>query len=355
LEIKIKDNIIGDNNPVFIIGEMAWSHDGSVENAKKIIKAIYEAGGDAISMHLTSMPDYMTKDYMSKSGKTISGDKNKINVYEYLSEINLSEEEWEELFSYAEELGLITCSQCNDSTSLNFSRKLNPDVHVIAASCFIEEIFVKEISKTMKPIILRIGGATLGEIKRTISLIKESGNNHIILLHGIQTYPTNIEDTNIRSIPTLKQMFSLPTGIADHTDAELDFAFIVPLLAIALGANVVEKHITYDRSKKGEDFESALNPDGFKKLVKHIRLTEKVLGDYSIKSLSDAEIKYRDVSRKKTVAKVDIKKNQIIKESMLTFKRADDGINPTKIKYVLGHKAKCNIKKDQGITLDKIL
>ena len=355
MEIRIKNRIIGDNNPVFIIGEMAWSHDGSIENAKKIIKAVSEAKGDAISIHITCMKEYMTKQYRGKTGITISDGKRQLSIYDYLEKINLKNEELADLFLFSKKLGLITCSQCNDLSSLKFSNEINPDIQVIAASCFIENNLVEQIAKTQKPIILRIGGATLGEIENTISLIKENGNNKIILLHGIQMYPTNIEDTNISFIPTLKNLFSYPAGMADHTDAETDIAGIIPLLAVTLGANAIEKHITYDRGKKGEDHESALNPREFKNLVSNVRLTEKALGQSSIVFSSPKERGYREVVRKKTVAKNDIHKNQTIAPQLTSFKRADEGISPDELRYFLGRKVKYKIKKDEGITPEKLI
>jgi len=354
MDILIENKKIGDGHPAFIMGEMAWSHDGSIKNAKEIIKAISDAGGDAISMHLTNMEDYMTKTYLGNKGITVSGGETRSNIYDYLVKINLSEEDWIELYLYAKNLGLLTCAQCNDMQSLIFSMKLKPDLYVIPAACFVEEDFLKAIAKTKKPIILRIGGATKEETKAAISLLRKTGNSRILLLHGIQMYPTRIEDTQIRLIPTFKKLFLLPTGMADHIDADLEFALIAPQLAVALGANLIEKHITYDRSKKGEDFESALNPDEFKKLVKEIRCTEQALGSPLIRPLSDAEIKYRGVVRKNTVAAVDIKKQQVIKKNMITFKRSDEGISPDESKKIIGKKAKCDIKKDEGITLAKI-
>jgi sialic acid synthase SpsE len=354
MEITVKNRKIGDGHPTFVIGEMAWGHDGSLENAKKIIKGVSDAHGDAISMHITHMEDYMTKTYLGSKGITVSGGETRSNIYDYLVKINLSEKNWIELYAYAKNLELLTCAQCNDMQSLIFSKKINPDLYVIPAACFAEEDFLVAIAKTKKPIILRIGGATKEEIKAAIRLLKNNGNNRILLLHGIQMYPTKIEDTQLRLIPTLKKMFLLPTGIADHIDADVEFALIAPQLAVALGANLVEKHITYDRSKKGEDFESALNPDEFKKLVEQIRCTEQALGSPLMRPLSEAEIKYRDVVRKKTVAAVDIKKQQIIKKNMIMFKRADEGIRPDETKKILGKKAKDDIKKDEGITLVKI-
>ena len=340
---------------VFIIAEMAWYHDGSVENAKKIIRGAVEAGADAISFHLTSMKNYMVKNYGCTAGQTLSAGKEKENIYDYLERINLKDSDWEELFIYAKSFSLKICVMPNDFQSLKLAERLNPDIYVIAAACFLEEDFVSEIAKQKKPIILRIGGATLSEIENTINLIKKQGNKEIILLHGIQLYPTKIEDTNLNLIPFLKGKFGLSVGLADHIDAESELALIIPLLVIPMGVRIFEKHITHDRSKKGEDIEAALSPDEFKKFVEYIREAERALGKFCFGELSEGELKYRNVSRKRIVSTKKISQGEEITRDSITFKRADAGISPSEIKHLIGRKAKCDIEEDEPITWDKIL
>lgn len=339
---------------IFIIAEMAWSHDGSVDNAKKIIKGAAEAGADAISFHFTCLKDYMVKDYGCSAGQTLSAGKESEKIYDYLEKINLKNSDWEELFPYAKNLGLDICVMPNDFESFRLSKKLNPDIYVIASACFLEEDFIKEIAREKKPIILRIGGATLSEIERAVNLIKKEGNDEIVLLHGIQLYPTRVEDAHLNLIPSLKKIFGLPVGLADHIDAESDLALIVPLAGISMGIRVIEKHITHDRSKKGEDIEAALNPDEFKKFVRYIREAEKALGKSYFRELSEGELKYRNVSRKRTVALKKINRGEEITRDKITFKRADEGISPLEIKYLIGRRASCDIEEDEPILWDKL-
>lgn len=353
--IKIGKKIIGNGYPTFVISEMAWSHDGSVQKAKKIIKGAAAAGADAISVHITHMEDYMVRNYGCFAGQTVSFGKEKLNIYEYLEKINLKDSEWKELFAYAKGLGLAICAMPNDFKSLGLCKKIKPDIYVISAACFIEEDFIIEIAKQKKPVILRIGGATLGEIENTINLIKKEGASDIILLHGIQLYPTKIEDTHLNLIPSLKKIFGLPVGLADHIDADSKLSLIIPLIAIPTGAEVIEKHITHNRSLKGEDFEAALNPDEFKKFVEYIRKAEKSLGKSHFRDFSEAELKYRKVSRKKTVAFKRINKNEKITKENITFKRSDEGVYPDESKFLIGRIAKKDIQKDESITFDKIL
>jgi sialic acid synthase SpsE len=354
-QIKLGKKIIGDNQPAFVIAEMAWSHDGSIEKAKAIIKGASDAGADAISIHITSMKNYMVKDYGAAAGKAVSTGKEQEVIYNYLDRVNLKDNDWKELFSFARKVGLNICVMPNDLRSLEFSAGLKPDAYVIAAACFVEENLVIEVAKQKKPVILRIGGATLGEIERVIGLLRENGIEDIILLHGIQAYPTKIEDTRLALIPTLKTTFGLPVGTADHIDADSPLALVVPLVALAFGANVIEKHVTHNRTLKGEDFESALNPDELKTLVGNIKEIEKSFGNSAIKTLSSEELRYRRVSRKRTVAAKPIKKGQKITASDIVFKRADDGIYPDESQFIIGRVANTDIKEDSPITWSKIL
>ena len=354
-QVKLGNRVIGDGQPSFVIAEMAWSHDGSREKAKQIIKGTSDAGADAISVHVTSMKDYMVRDYGSLAGQTVSAGKEQEKIFDYQERINLKNNDWEELFPYAKGLGLAVCAMPNDMPSLRLCEKLGADSYVIHASCFVDENFVIEVAKQKKPVILRIGGATLGEIENTVNTIKKHGTEDIILLHGIQLYPTRIENTRLNLIPSLKSIFGLPVGLAEHMDGDSRLAMIVPLLALPLGAAVIEKHITYNRQLKGEDFESALNPDELKRLVEDIREMEKAMGSSSFESLSAAEIRYRQVSRKRTVAARAIKKGKKLSQEDITFKRSDDGLYPDESKFIIDRTASEDIREESPITWAKLL
>lgn len=351
--IKVKNKTIADNLPAFIVAEMAWSHDGSVENARKIVKAASDAKADAIKFHITSLEDYMVPQYRSGKGRVSAG-KEERRIYDYLESINLDRKAWEKLFAYAKGLGVLICAMCNDLSSFKFASKLDPDIYNIHSSCLSDEDFIKEVAKEMKPVFLGIGGSTLGEIENAISWIEETGNSDIALMYGFQSYPTRLENMHLRSIQSLKQMFSFPVGFADHTDGGSELALITPLVALPFGANIIEKHVTYDRSARGVDFESALDPSDLKKLVQLVREVEKAFGSPAVRPFSEEELNYRQVSKKRTVARVDIKKNEKITKEKIAFKRSDEGVYPEESKFLIGRTAKCNIAKDEGLTLEKI-
>ena len=166
------------------------------------------------------------------------------------------------------DLDIILASRYFKIKSFDFAEKWKPEAYVIPTSNFEEYSFIQKIGASGKPVYLRVGGASLGEIETTVKILKNTGSGQVTLLYGHQNYPTSIEDTNLGFIPYLKKSFNLPVGIAEHVDGDDEFSVVAPLLAIPLGVSCIEKHLTHDRSKRGEDFEAALNREEFEKWCK---------------------------------------------------------------------------------------
>jgi N,N'-diacetyllegionaminate synthase len=351
--VKLGVKIIGDGQPAFVIAEMAWSHDGSTEKAKKIIRGAAQGKADAINFHITSMEDYMVPQYTGGRGGIMKG-KDGQSVYHRLQRINLSNEVWERLFDYARGQQLLISAMCNDLPSVEFASQLEPDMYGIHSACLAEEDLVTAVASKQKPVFLKVGGTYLGEIERAVRLIQQAGNQGIVLMHGIQNYPTRLEDMHLRHIRSLKQIFGLPVGFADHIDGGSELALIIPLLAVAFGANVIEKHITHDRSFKGVDFESALDPEGLRKMVKNLRDVEKAFGSSAVRPLSAAEADYRQSAKKRTVARNTLEKGEKITRDKIAFKRSDEGVYPDESQFLIGRTANTRIPKNEAITWDKV-
>ena len=343
--------------PVYVIAEMAWAHDGSLEKAKNIAKAASVAQADAINLHVTSVADYMIPTYGAGPGRVSNTEKEISSVYKYLENINLKFEEFKELAAYSHQLGLQVSVMCNDQASLEYTiNNLQPDILMIHPSSVTDDNFVKAVASKMKPIVLYCGGLTLGEVESAILNCKSVNNHEIILQHGFQNYPTLIENNHIKYIKTLQDLFGLPVSFTDHTDADDPMALIVSLLAIPLGVRVLEKHITFNRAEKGEDFESALNPDEFVTFVKHVRQSQAALGSSYWQPLSTKQSEYRKVVFKRTVAARLIEKGEVLHEENITFMRSDVGLYPAESKNILGKvKAKETLEKGQPISWEEIL
>jgi sialic acid synthase SpsE len=352
--IQTKNRMIGPKFPTYIIAEMAWSHDGSMEKASSIINGAAEAKADAISIHITSLADYMVPHYGSGKGRVSAGKEDQ-NIYRYLEKINLKFDDWKQLIPQAKGLGLDVCVMCNDWPSFEFVKPLAPEMYVISAASFAEENFVRALARTQRPLLLRVGGASLGEMEKVIFWVKEEGNHQLILLFGFQNYPTRIEESHLSFLTTLKQTFGFQVGLADHLDADDDLALILPLLAIPLGATVIEKHVTHDRQLRGEDFESALNPDELKRMVSYTRRVEKAIGPPHIQEIYSSMDAYRQISRKRIVAARDLQEGEVIGPESITFKRSDGGMTPDEMKYIIGRKVKGGLSANDPVTQETIL
>lgn len=335
----------------YIIAEMAYSHDGSEDLAKAILDGAADAGADAISLHFTHMPDYMVRHYGSGPGRVSAGKDTK-PIYDYLVDISLPFDAWASVVAHARRRAIDVVVMPNDPASLRFAETQKPEAYVLSAACFEEYDFIRAVARTARPMYLRVGGATLGEMEKVINLIRGEGNSAITLLYGHQSYPTGISDTNLNFLPCLKSTFGLPVGIADHVDADDDFAGVVPLLAIPLGIACIEKHITHDRAKRGEDFESALNSGELKLLVDRTRKAEQALGRAHASGLDESSATYRRNVRKRLVAARLIEAGQVLRESDVVAKRSDEGLSPSCKELIVGRSAINDIAFDAGITFD---
>jgi len=337
-----------------IIAEMAWGHDGSISQAIELLKTAKECGADSFSIHLTDLPNYMVNYYGSGEGKVSEG-REDLDVYKYLEDINLSRKDWQKLSVAAKEINIDLCVMPNDIQSLKFSEKeINPKYYVVSPACFAEKNMLEAIAKTKKKTFFRIGGSYLAEIETAVGIFRKFNNKKIVLLHGFQNYPTKIEETDLSLLTTLRKIFDVEVGLADHIDGGSSLAKIIPILSLPYGATYIEKHITLDRNKKSEDFESALNPDDFKEFVDNVRASEIAIGNSSFKGLSEATKRYRKIVRKKIVAKVDILQGEVISMNHLIYKRCDTGLTPENASYLIGRKASRKIGKDDVVDLSNI-
>ncbi len=351
--IKIKDTEIGKGKDPYCIGEIASAHDGRLDLMKKLVKTGHEAGVDSVKVQ------------MFKAEELVAPQHSK---YEAFHEIELKENEWKEVFSYAEEIGAVLIADVFDRKSADLADKLGAAAFKIHSTNLTNPYLLKKAAGFGKPILLATGGSELNEIKYAVELLKKEGNEQIILMHGYQGNPAKLENTNLRRMETLEEEFKLPIGISDHVDAEDKMAFIVPKAAVSQGAVVVEKHYTNDRSLKGRDYYSSLNPDELAELVSEINelngkkleeiipdkeMREKILGSSEIK-LSEEELEYRKIMKKNIVASKEIEKGKKLTLGDLSFKRAGKGLSPKDAEKIIGKEAKETIKKNQVLKMEML-
>lgn len=342
----IDNKRIGDGNPIFIIAEAGSNHDRDLNQAKKLIEIAAEAEADAVKFQTYSAETLYSK--KTPNPEYIEGKIEQGSLWHLIKDIELPREWQGELADFTRSHGLIFMSTPFDYKAIEELEELNVSVYKIASFEIGDLAFLKEIAKTSKPIILSTGMASLGDIEDAINAIKEEVDLGIALLHCGINYPPPFEDLNLRAIQTLKQAFQLPVGYSDHT-----MSVTIPSVCVALGANIIEKHFTLDRSLKGPDHKFALEPYELKQMIKNIRETEIALGSPR-KFMPESEKNLYKLARRSIIAGRKIPKGKVIEESDLIIKRPGYGIAPKFLNIVLGRTAKKDIEEDDIITWDLV-
>lgn len=313
--------------------------------AQELIDKAAKAGADAIKFQTYKAENLVTNNAVAFWGKE------KVSQLEYYKRLDrFGKDEYYELFQYAKERGIICFSAPFDNESADMLAELNMPVYKIA-SCDIPNLhLLRHIARLDKPVIMSTGASTLEEIEIAIETILEQGNYQLMLMACTLSYPTKNEDANLLRIQTLKESYpELIVGLSDHT--EPDPHMVIPSVAVALGAKIIEKHFTLDRSMKGSGHFFAMDPEDLKKMVQNIRITEKVLGDGSL-GVAESEKKAWSSARRSIVAEVAIKKGEIITPEMIGLKRPADGLPPDMMDQIIGKRVKLDIQPDQQITLE---
>lgn len=339
-KIKIGNRFIGKGEPCFIIAEIGANHDQKISQGKKLIDAAYEAGVDAVKFQSFTVENWISREMTSFP--TLSKKK---NIYKTLKKCELPYEMYKKFQAYAQRKGLICFSTPSHKTDIDRLEKNNVPVFKFGSVQITDIPTIKYAASKRKPIILATGASNLAEVREAVKAIYSTGNKKIILLHCTSLYPTLSEQVNLRAMLTLKNKFNLPVGYSDHT---LD-PIIVPVAAVALGACVIEKHITLNRKLKGPDHPFAIEPKELSRMVEGIRKTEKSLGS-SIKKCLPEEKEIVLMGRRSIVAQKNIKKREVILKEMLNIKRPGYGIPPKFLDKLVGKKAKQNINKDKVIS-----
>jgi len=326
-----------EKDGTFIIAELSANHGGKIEIAKETIKAAKEIGANAIKLQ-TYTADTLTlncdnEDFIIKGGTLWDNKK----LYDLYKEAYLPWEWHEELFVYAREIGIDIFSSPFDKTAVDFLEQFNPSAYKIASFEITDYELIRYTASKGKPIIISTGIATIDEIQDAVDICRKVGNENIILLKCTSSYPAPLEDANLLTIPNLAQTFSVTSGFSDHT-----LGNTAPIVAVTLGAKVVEKHFILDKSIGGADAAFSLDKEEFSTMIQAIRDTEKLLGcvDYSMNEKKKCS---RQFARSLYISK-DIKKGEIFTEENIKSVRPSYGLHPKYFHEVLGKPAKKDYK-----------
>tara|TARA_B100000427_G_scaffold296722_1_gene276629 strand:- start:3394 stop:4410 length:1017 start_codon:yes stop_codon:yes gene_type:complete len=326
----------------YIIAEISGNHNGSIDRAKELVKLAKENGADCVKIQ-TYTPDTMTiksnkDDFLIKGG--LWDGYNLWDLYDWAQ----TPFEWQkELFEYANSIGITMISTPFDESAVDLLESLSCPFYKVASFELTDLPLIKYIAQTKKPIILSTGMANEKEIKEAIDTIIQYGSGDFILLHCVSGYPTPVEEINLDTITLLKKKFKCEIGLSDHTLGNTS-----AILSIALGAKVIEKHFTFDRSEGGPDAEFSMEPHELKDLSENISLAHKAIGvgSFEMKSAEESNIKFR----RSIYVVNDIKKGDVFTKENIRRIRPGYGLEPKDYEKIIGLKAKRDLEEGNPLT-----
>lgn len=330
-----------------IIAEAGVNHNGSMSMAKQLIDAAKDCGVDYVKFQTTKSPESITSKFAQMAEyqkKNLHQDESQL---EMLRKILLKMEDFGDLSDYCKELGVNFMSTPFDLDSIDYLAGLNMDYWKIPSGEITNLPYLRKIARLGTPVIMSTGMCTMEDIEAAMNVLIKNGLTieQISLLHCNTEYPTPFEDVNLSAMQTLKRHFGVRVGYSDHTKG-----IEVPIAAVAMGAEIIEKHFTLDRTLPGPDHVASLEPQELKAMVNAIRNIEKAIGS-GMKQVSPSEQKNIAIARKSIIAACDIHKGEFFTEDNLTVKRPGSGISPMQWDEVVGQIAKRDFVEDELIEL----
>jgi len=337
---------LNNNNHTYIIAEAGVNHDGLIENALRMIDVAARTGADAIKFQSFKTENYVTKTAI-KAEYQIQTTGVGESQFEMIKALELTEDNQYQIKEYCDKKGIEFLSSPFDFWGIDFLDRMGLQKLKIPSGEINNLPYLEKIGALNKKIILSTGMSNMQEVAFALDLLTDVGTNknNITILHCNTEYPTPMEDVNLKAMLSIRDELGVAVGYSDHT-----LGIEIPVAAVALGASVIEKHFTLDRTLPGPDHAASLEPDELKAMVKAIRNIEKALGD-GVKNPSLSEINNISLIRKSIVAATDIKKGEIFTGKNLAVKRPGTGIPPTSWYELIGVKAQKDYKIDELISI----
>ena len=340
--IKLDNKLVGDGYSCYIIAEIGGLFK-NFEEAKRLIDSAVEIGVDSVKFQTLEANTVTTKNNFFDMENT-----GKISQYELLKDFEIPKDVQIEIVEYANKLGITIFSAPSHIKDLDLMKRMELPIFKIGSDLACHTPLLKEVAKLNRPIILSTGMCNLEEVHQSVKTIHNAGNNQLAILHCVSNYPSSPEETNLNAIITLKKEFDVPVGLSDHSIGET-----IPLGAVAMGANLIEKHFKDDRNSPSPDSLLALDKKDFSSMLNSIRIIEKAKGD-GIKIPTISEQKNLLTNRVSIISMKDIKAGEIISENSIDIRRPGTGIQPIYFKDIIGKKAKVDILKEEPLSFDML-
>ena len=330
-------------NKTFIVAEVGVNHNGSLEDALRYIDVVKQIGADAVKFQTYKSVNVVTKNAMMADYQEKNLGK-KMSQLEMIKNYELTFNDFRILADYSKKRGIQFISTAFDMGSVEFLKSIGLEVWKIPSGEITNYPYLLRISEFAKKIIISRGMASKEEITEALKIINSTGpEKEIIILHCVSEYPTPVDHINLRAINSLREEFNLEVGLSDHS-----LEILTSVAAVAMGARVIEKHITFDKSLPGPDHKASLNVQEFEVMIQQIRMIESALGNGSFQ-ITEIESKTKNLVRKSIVAKKDIKFGEVFSAINLDVKRPGTGISPMRWNELIGRTASKDYKSDDFI------
>lgn len=345
--IHIDGRVIGSETFPYVIAEMSANHNGNIETAFKIIEAAKQAGADAVKLQ-TYRPDTITLNCNSEDFRIHGGLWDGRTLYDLYQEAHMPWEWHAPLFAHARKLGITIFSSPFDNTAVDLLEDLNAPAYKIASFEAVDPALIKYVASTGKPMIISTGMADAEEIQEAIDAAREGGCKELAILHCVSGYPAPAEDYNLRTIPDMIQRFGLVTGLSDHT---LDNT--TAITSVAMGASIIEKHFTLDRSGGGPDDSFSLEPGELQQLCVDVRTAWSAVGEINYERKNSE----RDnvVFRRSLYFVKNIDEGVVITSDMVRSVRPGYGVAPKFLANIIGKKTRYKIKANQPVKMNSFI
>jgi N,N'-diacetyllegionaminate synthase len=345
--VCIGERIVGQGSPCFIIAEAGVNHNGDLMLAKRLVDAAADAGADAVKFQ-TFKADRVVSTHAAKARYQKQTTGSEESQLEMVRRLELPADAFRELRDHSDQRGLVFLSTPFDDESADLLQQLGVPAFKIPSGEVVNHPFLERIARMGKPMIVSTGMCYLSEVDEAVRVIRRAGNESLILLHCVSNYPADPEDVNLRAMQTMKTAFGLPVGYSDHT-----LGVEILLAAVAMGACVIEKHFTLDRTLPGPDHRASLEPTELTTLVRGIRKVESALG-LGRKEPAASEADTAAVARRSLVAACDIPPGTVLGEQHIAIKRPGTGLPPFLRQYLIGRQTKDAIPADAMLKLEHL-
>lgn len=337
--LTLGTRLVGEGQPCFVLAEVASAHGGSADAALRMLESAFKMGADGIKFQLFRADLLVVARHPGRKD---------------FDQIELKKKEWQKVLRAARGSGLTVFAEAFDAPSLELAQAEGVDAYKVHSTDMENPDFIRAVGALGKPVFFATGGVPEDAVREALDLV---GGAPIGLLHGFQTFPTPIEEIRYRELASWKERYRVPVGFLDHTDGGSAFALVAPALAASYGADLVEKHFTLDRSEKGFDYQSSLNPEDFYRMVELLRQAERAAGDGPAAESEGAK-RYHRVMARSIVAGKLISRGEVLTREMLAFKRTDvrfdPGFPPRSADRVIGRRAARPIQADETIREDML-